>query len=140
MTNYFTLNIVTAEEEIFSGLACKLFANGIQGELEILYNHASLLTGLVPGTVWFEDKQGREEGLVVLGGILEVQPKITTILADSSLRAKDIDEAAAIEAKKNMERVISQRESNLDYGQVRFQLASAVAQLRLISRIKKKGR
>ena len=77
MNNSFQLEIVTIESKIFSGLAKKLFVTGEQGELEILYNHAPLLTSITPGPVWFKTDTGKEKGLVVFGGMMEVQPKIT---------------------------------------------------------------
>ncbi len=136
MTHCFQLDIVTAETEIFSGLAKKLFVTGEQGELEILYNHAPLLTSIAPGPVWLENEEGKEEGIVIFGGMIEVQPKVTTILADSALRAEDLDEAAALVAKQNMERAIAERESDLDYAKARTELAMAVAQLRLIRKMR----
>ncbi len=137
VNNYFQLNIVTAESEIYSGLTKKLFVTGILGELEILYNHAPLLTSLFPGPVWIENKDGKSQGVVIFGGILEVQPKISTILADSALRAENLDEASALLAKKNAENIMSKREDKIDYAKARIELAMAVAQLRLIRKLKK---
>ncbi len=136
MNNSFQLEIVTIESKIFSGLAKKLFVTGEQGELEILYNHAPLLTSITPGPVWFKTDTGKEKGLVVFGGMMEVQPKLTTILADTALRAEDLDEAAAEVAKQNIEKAIAQRDANFDYAKARTELAMAIAQLRLIRKIR----
>lgn len=135
-SKYFQLNIVTTETEVYSGLAKKLIVSGILGELEILYNHTSFLTSLSIGPIWFEDKNGILNSFIMLGGILEVQPTVSTILGDSVIRADNFDEAAAIEAKNNSERIFSQREANIDYAKVKSELAVAVAQLRVIRKLK----
>src|SRR5437868_3718120 len=95
----FHLHIVSAEAEIFKGLVQKIFVSGIQGDLEVLSGHAPLLTSLVPSPVRIITAKGKEEVFYISGGMLEVQPEVTTILADTALRAKDVDEAAALEAK-----------------------------------------
>ena len=133
----FHLDIVSAEGEVYSGLAQKLFVTGMLGELEILFGHAPLLTGLAPGPVWVQKSPGDEEGFVIFGGMLEVQPEITIILADAALRAHDIDEAAAVEAKQNSERIIAQQESDADYAKASAELSHAVAQLRVIKKLRK---
>lgn len=136
MDKYFKLNIVTTETEIYSGLSKKLIVTGVLGELEVLYNHTPFLTSLAIGPIWFEDNFGNLNSFIMLGGILEVQPTVSTILGDSVIRADNLDEAAAIEAKNNSERVFSQKESNIDYAKVKNELAIAVAQLRLIRKLK----
>ena len=136
MGKYFELNIVTTEMEIYSGLSKKLIVTGVLGELEILYNHTPFLTSLAIGPIWFEDKNGKLNSFIMLGGILEVQPTVSTILGDSVIRADNLDEAAAIEAKNNSERIFSQKEANIDYAKVKSELAIAVAQLRLIRKLK----
>ena len=138
MSNYFELNIVTTESKIYSGLSRKLIVTGILGELEILYNHTPFLTALAIGPVWFEDNFGNLNSYIMLGGILEVQPKVSTILGDSVIRADNLDEAAAIEAKNNSERLFSKKEANIDYAKVKNELAIAIAQLRLIRKLKNK--
>merc|ERR1711976_386144 len=95
--NNFQVDIVSAESEICSGLCHKLFVTGIEGELEIRHNHAPLITMLAPGQIWLQNDKGEENGFVVLGGILEVQPKITVVLADSIIRAA---EKAKLEAER----------------------------------------
>lgn len=138
MDKYFKLNIVTTETEIYSGESRKLIVTGILGELEILYNHTPFLTSLAIGPIWFEDAHGKLNSFIMLGGILEVQPTVSTILGDSVIRADNLDEAAAIEAKANSERLFSKKESNIDYAKVKNELAVAVAQLRLIRKLKDK--
>lgn len=137
MSKTFQLDIVTAETEIFSGLAEKLFVTGVMGELEILYNHAPLLTRLSPGPVWVQKPDGTEEGLVIFGGTLEVQPDVTIILADTAIRASDVDEAAAEKAKQATEQDLAQKEGELNYAKARSELTWAVAQLRLLKKVKK---
>lgn len=135
----FRVEIVSAEEEMFSGNAFKLFATGTYGELEILANHAPLLTSLLPGPVWVSREDNQEDAFVILGGFLEVQPKVAIILADSAMRATDIDEAAATAAKKAAEDMIAKRGSgHIDYSKVHSELALAMAQLRIIKKIRGK--
>lgn len=136
MSKCFTLNIVTTEAEVFSGLSKKLIVTGVLGELEILYNHTHFLTSLAIGPIWFEDENAKLHSYIMLGGILEVQPTVSTILGDSVIRADNLDEAAAIEAKRNSERIIQQKEADVDHAKIRSKLAIAVAQLRLIRKIK----
>ncbi len=138
MNKCFKLHIVTTETEIYSGLSRKLIVPGILGELEILYNHTPLLTSLAIGPIWFEDENGNLKSFIMLGGILEVQPKISTILGDSVIRADNLDEAAAIEAKNNSERDFLKKGSNIDYAKIQTELAVAIAQLRLIRKLKDK--
>jgi F-type H+-transporting ATPase subunit epsilon len=138
MDKCFRLNIVTTETEIYSGESRKLIVTGILGELEILYNHTPFLTSLAIGPIWFEDSAGKLNSFIMLGGILEVQPTVSTILGDSVIRADNLDEAAAIEAKTNGERLFSKKEANIDYAKVKNELAVAIAQLRLIRKLKDK--
>ena len=133
--NSFRLDIVSPEVELFSGRAQKLFVTGILGELEVLPGHAPLLTALSPGPVWIVKENGEEEGLVIFGGMLEVQPDITIVLADAAIRADDIDEAAAKGVKKYTEKAISNRENGLDYAKAHKDLTLAIAQLRIVRRV-----
>ncbi len=133
----FRVEIASAEEEMFSGMAQKLFVTGVYGELEILANHAPLLTSLVPGPVWVVQENDQEDAFVILGGMLEVQPKITIVLADAAMRAADIDEAAALQAKKAAEDLINKHgPGRIDYAKVHNDLALAMAQLRILRRIR----
>lgn len=136
MVNTFQVEIVTPEMEVFSGKARKLFLTGLMGELEILPNHAPLLTTISPGPVWVEKESGEEESLVIFGGMLEVQPLVTTVLADTVLREGDIDENKAKLAKEQAEKAIAMQQVGMDYAEVHSQLAAAVAQLRIMRKLK----
>ena len=122
-------DIVSAEEEIFSGLVEMLVATGGEGEMGVGYGHAPLLTSLVPGPVRIVTQDGSEEVYYVSGGFLEVQPGVVSILADAALRAHDVDEAAAEEARKEAEHALANQSGDFDYGRASAQLAEAAAQL-----------
>jgi len=134
----FQLEIVSAEKAIFSGTVASLVAMGELGELGVVPGHAPLLISLKPGTVVVKDREGNEEHFYVSGGMLEVQPYITTILADTAARADDVDEAAAIAAKEAAEAAMADQNSEIEYSQAVVELAEAVAQLRTLQSIKKK--
>jgi F-type H+-transporting ATPase subunit epsilon len=131
-------DIVSAEQAIFSGLAEMVVAHGTLGDLGIEYGHAPLLTSLEPGPVRVRVQGGEEQVFYVSGGFLEVQPGIVSILADTALRAQDLDEASAQEAQRAAEQALSEQSSDIDYGKATAQLAAAVAQLRTIQQIRKK--
>ncbi len=131
-------DIVSAEKEIFSGLVELLVANGDMGELGINYGHAPLLTSLVPGPIRLVTQSGEEEIFYVSGGFLEVQPGIVSVLADSVLRADDMDEAAAEEARVAAEQEMNNQSGDFDYSRAAVQLAEATAQLRTLQAIRKK--
>jgi F-type H+-transporting ATPase subunit epsilon len=133
------VDVVSAEEEIFSGPATMLFAPGAMGDLGILPRHAPLLTSIKPGEVRIVTEQGAEEiVLYVSGGMLEIQPEAVTILADTAQRASDIDEAAALEAKERAEKLLSDQKDDVDYAAASAELAEAMAQLQAVQRLKKK--
>ena len=132
------VDIVSAESSIFSGAAEMVFAPGAMGDLGILPRHAPLLTHLKPGEVRVKTTEGTEETFYVSGGILEVQPHVVTVLSDTALRAKDIDEAAALEAKQRAESALKDKTSEFEYAQAEKELAEAVAQLQAIQRIRKR--
>ncbi|TQV71045.1 F0F1 ATP synthase subunit epsilon [Aliikangiella marina] len=134
----FHLDIVSAEKSIFSGTVDSLVATGELGELGIVPGHAPLLTSLKPGTVKVTDHDGNVELYYVSGGTLEVQPHVTTILADTAARADDVDEAAAIAAKEAAEAAMADQSSEIEYAEAAVELAEAVAQLRTIQAIRKK--
>ncbi len=134
------LDIVSAEAEIFSGQAEMVFAPASQGEVGILPRHTPLLTTLRPGEVRVKIPDAEEQVFYVSGGILEIQPHVVTILSDTALRAHDVDEAAALEAKQRAEQGMRDRKSDIDYAQAQAELAEAVAQLQTIQRLRKKGR
>lgn len=131
-------DIVSAETEIFSGLVELLVAAGAEGDLGICYGHAPLLTSLHPGPVRIKKQGGEEEIYYVSGGFLEVQPHTITVLADTALRAGDMDEAAALEAKKEAMQALHNTSGELDYSRAAVQLAEAAAQLRTLQAIRKK--
>ena len=130
------VDIVSAENEIFSGPAQMVFAPAIMGEVGILPRHAPLLTQLKPGEVRVKLPDGQEEFFYVSGGMLEVQPHVVTVLTDTALRAKDIDEAAALEAKQRAEEAIQDRTSEFEYAKAQAELAEAVAQLQAIQKLR----
>ncbi|MFA5493612.1 MAG: F0F1 ATP synthase subunit epsilon [Porticoccaceae bacterium] len=140
MAMTFHCNIVSTEESLFSGLVELLVATGSLGELGINYGHAPLLTDLKPGPVRIVKQNGEEELYYLSGGYLEVQPHVTTILADTALRADDIDEAAALEAKKEAEQVMFNQSGEFDFSRAASQLAEAAAQLRTIEELRRKAR
>ena len=133
------VDIVSAEEQIFSGKASMLFAPAVMGEVGIMPRHAPLLTQLRPGEVRVQTPDGNEDFFYVSGGMLEVQPYTVTVLADTAIRARDIDEAAALEAKQRAEQALKDRESDIDYARAQAELAEAAAQLQAIQRLRKKA-
>jgi len=132
-------NIVSAEREIFSGLVETLSATGTLGELGIAYGHAPLLTGLKPGPIRVIKQGGVEEIYYVSGGFLEVQPYHISVLADTALRADDVDEAAALQAQQQAQQELANKSGEFDYSRAAIQLAEASAQLRTLQAIKKKA-
>jgi F-type H+-transporting ATPase subunit epsilon len=134
----FHLDIVSAESLIFSGLVEKLFVSGVMGDMEIMHGHAPLLTKLNPSPVWVVKQNGQEEVFYISGGMLEVQPEATTVLADTGVRAKDVDEAQALEAKRRAEEVLAGRSSEFDFAGAQAQLMEAMAQLRALKKLREK--
>jgi F-type H+-transporting ATPase subunit epsilon len=132
------VNVVSAEQSIYSGTATMVFAPAIEGEVGISPRHAPLLTGLGPGEVRVLIEGGQEEHFFISGGMLEVLPHVVTILADTAQRAADIDEAAAREAKEKAERLMADSSAKMEYAKARAQLAEAAAQLRTLDRLRKK--
>ncbi len=132
-------DIVSAEEEIFSGLVELIVATGTEGELGINYGHAPLLSGLKPGPVRIVTQAGDEEVYYVSGGFLEVQPGVVTVLADTALRAGDVDEAAAEEARREAEHALANQSGEFDYGRASAQLAEAAAQLATLRKMKNRA-
>jgi F-type H+-transporting ATPase subunit epsilon len=133
--NSFKVYIVSIEEEIFSGSVIKLFANGAVGEMQIMHGHAPLLTALSPGPVWLEKADGKDEGIVILGGFLEVQPEMTIILADAAIKANDIIEADALQTSEKLKQQFSNKQQ-INYAKAQAELSSAIAQLRLIKQLR----
>jgi F-type H+-transporting ATPase subunit epsilon len=130
-------DIVSAEEEIFHGAAQMVIATGEMGELGIMPRHIPLITRLKPGQVRVQLENGEELFFYVSGGILEVQPSVVTVLADTAIRAKDLDEAAARKAKDDAERVLAQRSDTQDVAHAQVQLAQALAQLQALEHLRR---
>lgn len=131
-------DIVSAERAIFSGLVQMVVAHGSLGDLGIAPGHAPLLTDLEPGPVRVMTQAGEEQIYYVSGGFLEVQPNTVTILADTAVRADDVDEAAALDAQKAAETALANQQGEFEYGRAAAQLAEAAAQLRTIQALRKK--
>ncbi len=139
MAHTFQVNIVSAEEAIFSGEAEFVVAPGETGELGILPSHAPLLTRIKPGTVRLKIPGRSEEELIyVSGGMMEVQPRGLTILADTSIRAHDLDEAKALEAKRAAEEVLQSKVSEVERARALAELAQAAAQIAAIRKLRKR--
>lgn len=137
MASTIQCDIVSAESEIFSGEATMVVVTGEEGELGIAPRHAPLLTRIKPGQVRVMLPDGGEEFYYVSGGMLEVQPHVVTVLADTAARAADLDEAAAVKAKQDAERALADRSADMEMAEAQAQLAQAVAQLAALERLRK---
>jgi len=131
------LDVVSAEENLFSGRVETLQVTGSEGDLGIYPGHAPLLTAIKPGMVRVVKQHGEEEFFYVAGGILEVQPGNVSVLADVAIRAEDLDEAQANEAKKTAEEAMANPGADFEYAEAAVELAKAIAQLRVIQQIRK---
>ena len=131
------VDVVSAEESIFSGLAEFVVLPGEAGELGILPGHMPLMTRIKPGAVRIKLPGDKEELIFVAGGLLEVQPSLVTVLADTAIRGADLDQAKAMEAKKIAEEAMVNRGSAMDYARAQAELAAAIAQLAAIDRLRK---
>jgi len=130
------VTVVSAEEKIFSGTADFVALPGEAGELGILPGHTPLITRIRPGAVRIQLEVGREELVFVAGGILEVQPKAVTVLADTAIRGKDLDEAKAEDARKRCEEMLSRNAEDVNYAAAQAELAVAMAQLAAFRKIR----
>lgn len=130
------VEIVSAEEEIWSGEGSMVFAPGERGELGIAPRHTPLITRLKPGDVRVQQEGGEEKFFFISGGLLEVQPHLVTVLSDTAIRADDLDQAAAEAAQKRAEEAIRDQTSAMEYAQAKAELANAVAQLRAIEKLR----
>ena len=135
--NTIRCDIVSAEAEIFHGEATLVVATGVMGELGIAPRHAPLITRLKPGQVRVHAADGSELFFYVSGGILEVQPQVVTVLADTAMRAADLDEASALKAKQDAEQALANRSDAMELAEAQAQLAQAVAQLQALERLRK---
>jgi F-type H+-transporting ATPase subunit epsilon len=133
------VNIVSAEAEIFSGTVEAVFAPAMMGEVGIMPRHSPFLTPVKPGEVKVVKEGGEEDLFFVSGGILEVQPHRVTVLADTAMRAKDLDEAAAQAAKERAEQALADNASDIEYARAQAELAEAIAQLRTVQRLRQQA-
>jgi F-type H+-transporting ATPase subunit epsilon len=140
MAMTFHCDIVTAEKSMFSGLLELLVVSGELGELGVTYGHAPLLTAIRPGPVRVVRQGGQEEIYFISGGFLEVQPHVVTVLADTGDRAGDLDEAAALEAKREAERALEERGAEMEYSEALSRLGEAAARLRTIEELRRRAR
>lgn len=134
MANTIHVDIVSAEEQIFSGEAQMVYAPAVLGEVGIAPRHTPLISPLKPGEVRLDMGGGKEEFFFISGGILEVQPHVVTVLSDTAIRADDLNEAAALEAKKRAEAALEDQKSGLDVAKARAEIASAAAQIAAIKK------
>lgn len=134
------LDIVSAQAPIYNGDVASLIVTGKAGELGIFPGHTPLLTTLKPGQIIAKLSSGEEKFFYISGGILEVQPTVVTVLADTAIRAEDIDEAAAYAAKEHAEKLIEENRSEIEYSGAMAELAEAVAQIRAIRLLKERLR
>jgi len=132
------LDIVSAEEEIFSGNVKNIIASAIMGEVGIYPKHTPMITPLKPGEVKIITEENEEKLFFISGGVIEVQPDIVTVLADTAIRGKDLDEAKAIESKKRAEEALADKSDNIDAAKALAELAQAAAQLKMIDAMRKK--
>ena len=134
------LDIVSAEEEIFSGNVKNIIAAAMMGEVGIFPNHTPMITPLKPGEVKIITDQDEEKLFFISGGVLEVQPDIVTVLADTAIRGEDLDEAKAAESKKRAEEALADKSDKIDAAKALAELAQAAAQLKMIETIKRKSK
>jgi F-type H+-transporting ATPase subunit epsilon len=137
MTTTIRCDIVSAEEEIFHGEVVMVVATGEMGELGIAPRHAPLITRLKPGKLILTLVDGSKLDMVVSGGILEVQPQVISILADTAIRAENIDELAVVKAREEAERILANRGEAMEVAEAQAKLAEAMAQLQAIERLRK---
>ena len=133
------VDIVSAEAEIFSGTATMVFAPAEMGEVGIAPRHAPLVTRLKPGEVRVQTQEGNEMSFFVSGGMLEVQPHVITVLADTAIRADDLDEAQAMEAKGRAEKMLSDKSADIDYAKAQAELAQSIAQLAALKKLRERS-
>ena len=134
------LDIVSAEEEIFSGNVKNIIAAAMMGEVGVFPKHTPMITPLKPGEVKIITDQDEEKSFFISGGVLEVQPDIVTVLADTAIRGEDLDEAKATESKKRAEEALADKSDKIDAAKALAELAQAAAQLKMIEKIRKKSK
>ncbi|WP_034918211.1 MULTISPECIES: F0F1 ATP synthase subunit epsilon [Erwinia] len=137
MATTYHLDVVSAEQQMFTGAVQKIQVSGSEGELGIFPGHAPLLTAIKPGMVRIVKEKGEEEYIYLSGGLLEVQPGSVTVLADTAIRGADLDEARALEAKRKAEEHMNSSHGDVDFVTASAELAKAIAKLRVIELTKK---
>ncbi len=140
MANTIKVDIVSAEADIWAGAATMLFAPAEMGEIGVAPRHAPLLTRLASGEVRVQQENGEELYFYVSGGIIEIQPHHVTVLADTAARAKDLDEAAALEAKQRAESALADKADAIDYAKAQAELVEAIARLKMIENLRKRAK
>jgi F-type H+-transporting ATPase subunit epsilon len=133
------VDIVSAEAEIFSGTATMVFAPAEMGEVGITPRHTPLLTRLKPGEVRVQTQEGEELSFFVSGGMLEIQPHVVTVLSDTAIRADDLDEAQALEAKERAEHMLADQSADIDYAKAQAELVQSMAQLAAIKKLRNRA-
>lgn len=137
MAKSYHLDVVSAEQQMFTGNVQHIQVSGSEGELGIFHGHAPLLTAIKPGMVRIVKENNSEEYIYLSGGILEVQPTAVTVMADTAIRGEDLDEARALEAKRKAEDHMNKSHGDVDYAQASAELAKAIAKLRVIELTRK---
>ncbi len=138
MASTIKIDVVSAEESIFSGEAAFVVAPALMGEVGIYPRHTPMLTSIKPGALRIQLENGEEQLIFISGGILEVQPGLVTVLADTAIRGNDLDEAKALEVKRLAEETLKSNASEVNYAAAQVELAEALAQLQAISKLRKK--
>jgi len=138
MASTIQIDVVSAEESIFSGEASFIVAPALMGEVGIYPRHTPMLTSIKPGALRIQLENGEEQLIFISGGILEVQPGLVTVLADTAIRGADLDEAKALEVKRLAEETLKSNASEVNYAAAQVELAEALAQLQAISKLRKK--
>ena len=138
MASTIKIDVVSAEESIFSGEAAFVVAPALMGEVGIYPRHTPMLTSIKPGALRIQLPSGEEQLIFISGGILEVQPGLVTVLADTAIRGADLDEAKALEVKRLAEETLKSNASEVNYAAAQVELAEAMAQLQAISKLRKK--
>lgn len=134
------IDIVSTESEIYSGAVSRIFAPAEMGEVGISPRHAPMVTRLKPGEIRVVTAEGEEQHIYISGGILEVQPHVVTVLADTAVRASDLDEAAALEARERAEKAMKEKTDAVDYAKAQKEFAEAAAQLQSIEAMRKRAK
>ena len=129
-------NVVSAKETIYSGEISMLIATGVEGEVGILPGHIPFITLLKPGTMQIKTSNGNDEMVYVSGGVLEVQPHLVTVLADTAVRANDLDEAKILEARRHAEQTLQNQKADIDTSAALAALAESLAQLQTLQKFK----